>query len=79
MTFNQAMKEVANGYYVNRGSKIVGPLRTGSDKRVYTFRNTDDIERNLFISEYVPNLDDMKAKDWTAYEGDSDSDLEEKC
>ena len=78
MTFNQAMKEVANGYYVNRDSKIVGPLRTGSDERIYVFRNTEDIERNLFISEYTPNLDDMKAKDWTAYEGDSDLDLEEE-
>ena len=77
MKFTQAMKEVADGYYVNRGSKIVGPLRTGSDGRIYVFRNTEDIERNLFISEYTPNLDDMKAKDWTAYEGDSDLDLEE--
>ena len=77
MKFTQAMKEVANGYYVNRGSKIVGPLRTGSDDHIYVFRNTEDIERNLFISEYTPNLDDMKAKDWMAYEGDSDTDLEE--
>jgi hypothetical protein len=66
------MKDVADGYYVNRGNKIVGQLRSCStDERIYVFRSTEDIERNLFVSEYIPSLEDMKAKDWAPFEGDS--------
>ena len=74
MTFYQAMKEIERGYYVNRGDKIVGCLRAlnSSSDYLYIFKNTEGIEKDSYVTGYVPTLDDLKAKDWASYEGDSE-------
>ena len=73
MNFAQAMKDIANGYYVNRGKLIIGPLRSGLDLKghIWAFKDTEAIEKGVYISEYKPSMQDIKAKNWEAFMGDS--------
>ena len=76
MNFAQAMKDIANGYYVNRGKLIIGPLRSGLDSkgRIWVFKDTEAIEKGVCISEYKPSMRDIKANNWEAFMGDTEND-----
>lgn len=70
MTFNQAMRDVAKGYYVNRGEKIVGCLRNSPGNDIFIYKNTKGIMDGVYIAPFILTVEDLNAKDWEPYEGD---------